>query len=200
MVALAHIDAVSLSLVVDEGSSAALALAGVEVEVLVRLRAGDALVEVTVIRSSDWAILNRSVLGFDVVVEVIPVVGRHAGVDQVGRGLGSEEVVVDLHAGVGGGVEVELIGAAGTLLLCQVEEVVRGVALDAGYAIVKRISLRAGNVEGRFFGQGRRRGEENARRDLQVGCVGRKDWRFCLVCRRIRRSQIRRSRRVCFIV
>lgn len=152
MVALAHIDAIPLGLVVDEGSSAALALAGVKIEVLIGGRAGNTLVEIAVVRSSDGAIFHRSVLGLDIIVEVVPVVGGHACVDEVGRCLGSEEIIVDLFAGVGGGVEIELVGTARTLLLRYVEEVVRGVALNAGSAVVEGRGFGAGNVGGGFFG------------------------------------------------
>lgn len=154
VIALAHIYAVPLGFVVDEGSSAALALSGVEVEVLSGGSAGNALVKTAVVRSSDGAILDRCILRLDIVIEIVPVVGGHACVDEVGRCLGSEEIVVDLLAGVGGGVEVELVGATRALLLCEIEEVVRGVALDAGNTVVEGCSFGAGNVGGGFFGLG----------------------------------------------
>lgn len=152
VIALAHIYAVPLGFVVDEGGSAVLALSGLEVEVFHGRIAGNTLVEVVVVRRSDGAILDRCILGLDIIVEVVPVVGGHACVDEVCGCLGSEEIVVDLLAGVGGGVEVELVGAARALLLCEVEEVVRSVALDAGSSVVEGRGLGAGNVGGGFFG------------------------------------------------
>lgn len=152
VVTLAHIYAVPLGFVVDEGSSAILALSGVEVEVLSGGEAGDAFIKNAVVRSSDGAILDRCILRLDIVIEIVPVVGGHACVDEVGRCLGSEEIVVDLLASVGGGVEIELVGAARALLLCEIEEVVRGVALDAGNSVVEGRGFGAGNIGGGFFG------------------------------------------------
>lgn len=76
MIALAHINAVSLGLVVDKRSSAALALTGIKIEVLGWRGASYAFSQVAVVvRSSNGAIFYRRVLGFDVIIDIVPVVG-----------------------------------------------------------------------------------------------------------------------------
>jgi hypothetical protein len=42
-----------------------------------------------------WAFLGRSVLGLDVLVDKIPVIGWHASIDKVGGSFRSQEVVIE---------------------------------------------------------------------------------------------------------
>lgn len=76
VIALAHIYAISLRFIVDKRSIATLALSGVEIEVLGWRGTGNALFQVAVVvRSSDGAIFYRSVLGLDVIIDIVPIVG-----------------------------------------------------------------------------------------------------------------------------
>lgn len=43
-----------------------------------------------------WALLCRRILGFDVLVDEIPVIGWHASIDEVGGRFRGQEVVVKL--------------------------------------------------------------------------------------------------------